>query len=175
MSTYSNAHAKIKNKIFYVRLPGTWFIWDIIQNDFWNSTIWLTFHLLGSKIPGFDLIMPDFSNSIKFSVKLFHLNENVNSFSLILQVYIYIPILRLCYFPYIYPYNMFHTQFIPLLDVKIPRESVLIKYLIFNKSNLFCVCSSNFWSARMKIQKRSLDAINTFYNVVKKKVNIQSG
>ena len=127
MSTYSNARAKIKNTIFFFRLPGTWFMCDFNHNDFWNSTIWFTFHSLGSKVPGFDLVMPDFSNSIKFTVKLFHLNVDVNSFSLILQVYIYIQIFRLCYFPYIYPYNMFHTQFIPLLDIQIPRESILIK------------------------------------------------
>ena len=39
MSTYSNAHAKIKNWIFDVQFPGNWFGFSIILHDFWSSTI----------------------------------------------------------------------------------------------------------------------------------------
>ena len=35
-----NAHAKMKNGIFYVWFPENWFKFDIISNAFWNSTIW---------------------------------------------------------------------------------------------------------------------------------------
>ena len=63
MSTYSNAHAKVKNWIFDVQFPGKWFGLDIISNDFWSSTIWASQILLSltkvktSKIPEFNLIM----------------------------------------------------------------------------------------------------------------------
>ena len=39
MSTYSNAHAKVKNWIFAVQFPGNCFTFSIILNDFWSSTI----------------------------------------------------------------------------------------------------------------------------------------
>ena len=39
-STYSNAHAKVKSRIFHVWFPGTLFKFDIISNAFWNSIIW---------------------------------------------------------------------------------------------------------------------------------------
>ena len=41
MSTYPNAHAKVKNLIFVVHFPGNWFSSDIIWNDFLSSTIWV--------------------------------------------------------------------------------------------------------------------------------------
>ena len=40
MSTYSNAHAKVKNDIFHVPFPGNGFELGIIGNDFSSSTIW---------------------------------------------------------------------------------------------------------------------------------------
>ena len=40
MSTYSNAHAKVKNEIFHVSFPGNWFELGSIGNDFSSSTIW---------------------------------------------------------------------------------------------------------------------------------------
>ena len=39
MSTYSNAHAKIKNWIFDVQFPGNWFGFSIISHNFWSPTI----------------------------------------------------------------------------------------------------------------------------------------
>ena len=40
MSTYSNAHAKVKNWIFDVQFPGNWFDFGVILNNFWSFTIW---------------------------------------------------------------------------------------------------------------------------------------
>ena len=40
MSTYPNAHAKVKKWIFKVQFPGNWIKFDIIVNDFWSSIIW---------------------------------------------------------------------------------------------------------------------------------------
>ena len=40
MSTYLNAHAKIKKLIFDIQFPGNRFQLGIIKNDFWSSTIW---------------------------------------------------------------------------------------------------------------------------------------
>ena len=40
MSSYSNAHAKVKNLIFDFWFPGNRFGFGIILNDFWSSTIW---------------------------------------------------------------------------------------------------------------------------------------
>ena len=40
MSTYSNAHAKVKNGIFHFSFPGNWFELGIIGNDFSSFTIW---------------------------------------------------------------------------------------------------------------------------------------
>ena len=40
MSTYLNAHAKVKKCIFDSQLPGNWFEFGIIENDLWSSTIW---------------------------------------------------------------------------------------------------------------------------------------
>ena len=39
MSTYSNAHAKVKKLIFEVQFPGNWFESDIIGNDFLQSDL----------------------------------------------------------------------------------------------------------------------------------------
>ena len=58
MSTYPNAHAKVKKCIFDSQLPGNWFEFGIIETDFKSSTIWaiqIQDSLAGmknSKIPG---------------------------------------------------------------------------------------------------------------------------
>ena len=66
MSTYSNAHAKVKNLIFDVLLPGKKFEFGIILNPFWSFIIWaIQIHFSFAefkfwtskmlKIPGFNL------------------------------------------------------------------------------------------------------------------------
>ena len=40
ISTYTNAHAKIKKWIFSCWFQGNWLKFCIISNDFWSSTIW---------------------------------------------------------------------------------------------------------------------------------------
>ena len=40
MSTYPNAHAKVKKLIADVQFPGDRFELGIIENDLWSSTIW---------------------------------------------------------------------------------------------------------------------------------------
>ena len=58
MSTYPNAHAKIKKVISEIQFPENRFELGINENDFWSSTIWaiqIQDSLAGmknSKIPG---------------------------------------------------------------------------------------------------------------------------
>ena len=40
MTTYLNAHAKVKKLISDVQFSGNQFELGIIENDFWSSTIW---------------------------------------------------------------------------------------------------------------------------------------
>ena len=67
MSTYSNAHAKVKKLIFEVQFPGNWFESDIIGNDFQSFTfsaiqIYVSFtEFKNSKNPG---IQPTYTEDI---------------------------------------------------------------------------------------------------------------
>jgi len=63
MSTYSNAHAKVKKCIFDFNFPGNWFEFGIIENVFGAQTsevFRFKIHSMGSKV----LKFPEFNLTI---------------------------------------------------------------------------------------------------------------
>ena len=72
MSTYPNAHARLKKLIFAAQLAGNWFEFGLILNDFWSSTIWaiqIQVSLAGlkiQKIPEFNLSIPELGFPLEY-------------------------------------------------------------------------------------------------------------
>ena len=98
MSTYSNAHAKVKKIIFNFAFPRNWFEFGIILNDSLKSSIWdiqILVSFTGTKIsknPGiqpshyeFELSRPRWGNRRYITCNMFQLKHELVSPSLNLK------------------------------------------------------------------------------------------